>query len=559
MKYLLSIAILSCLCFGQQPQNIVEGGIINVLIKYPPVGDCRAQYYNQVFVQSSGDSYWCNPTDTTGKWHLITGAAGPAGPTGPSGLGVNVTPYNFTSQTPGGSITASTPATVTLTPCPLGVNGSNSSHYLYISAGSGTAESVLITGGTCTSGGDSGTITFTPSNDHSGAWTIKSATAGGQEAAFANPNTGISFSSGNNAFYATLTLNPPTTANAILCPSLGSVIQTQSATADIIHLYSSNPSSVIGCTITSAVTRTGGVGIVLGDGITDNCIGSHIDNNQILLQYQVVHVKSGNNWVMTGNLVTASNVDLWIENLVNGDQGDFSITSNGFQMFGSPTSVIKWNSAGGMKFIGNKIVAVLPTAMDLSCNQSACTGDILIANNSIEGFTSTGINLSVSNTSGNIGLIQIENNQLGGAATSYAIVAAGAGANVVEQLIISGNISESCKFINLGANVEYVIVSNNQANTPTVFSTMTSPTATFLNIKDNMVLGYSPGDANIYGNYANMLLSHQDRGYIAVANLPSAVLDTSTVMTASTGTSTCVAGAILTLAHRINGAWNCAY
>lgn len=66
--------------------------------------------------------------------------------------------------------------------CPVGVAGANTLHYLYISGGVGTAEAVLITGGTCTSGATSGTITFTPGNTHSGAWTIESATAGVQEA-----------------------------------------------------------------------------------------------------------------------------------------------------------------------------------------------------------------------------------------------------------------------------------------------------------------------------------------------------------------------------------------
>lgn len=93
--------------------------------------------------------------------------------------------YNFPAQTPGGSLTASVPATITLTPCPLGVAGANTNHYLYVSAGTGTAEAVLITGGTCTSGLSTGTVQFTPANNHTGAWTIGSATAGGQEALYA--------------------------------------------------------------------------------------------------------------------------------------------------------------------------------------------------------------------------------------------------------------------------------------------------------------------------------------------------------------------------------------
>jgi hypothetical protein len=90
--------------------------------------------------------------------------------------------FDFPSQQPGGTLTAAVGASPTMTPCPLGVNGADSSHYLYISGGTGAAEAVLITGGSCTSGASSGTVTFTPANSHSGAWTITSATNGAQEA-----------------------------------------------------------------------------------------------------------------------------------------------------------------------------------------------------------------------------------------------------------------------------------------------------------------------------------------------------------------------------------------
>lgn len=93
--------------------------------------------------------------------------------------------FVFTPQSPGGSLTAGSPQTVTLTPCPVGVAGSDTKHYLYVSGGTGTAEAVLITGGTCTSGAMSGTVIFTPANNHTGAWTIATATVGATEAEYA--------------------------------------------------------------------------------------------------------------------------------------------------------------------------------------------------------------------------------------------------------------------------------------------------------------------------------------------------------------------------------------
>jgi len=115
--------------------------------------------------------------------------------------------YDFPAQAPGGTLTASVPATVTLAPVPLGVNHDNTNHYLYVSGGTGTAEAVLITGGTAHSGEASGTITFTPANNHSGAWTIASATAGIQEALWAAGAYGpVRVPAGSHTLYAKLRL-----------------------------------------------------------------------------------------------------------------------------------------------------------------------------------------------------------------------------------------------------------------------------------------------------------------------------------------------------------------
>jgi len=87
------------------------------------------------------------------------------------------------SQDPGTSLALGA-NTVTLTPCAAGVNGTNSDHYIYVDdANNALDESVLITGGTCTSEAASGTVQFTTSNSHtSGNYNLRSATAGIQEA-----------------------------------------------------------------------------------------------------------------------------------------------------------------------------------------------------------------------------------------------------------------------------------------------------------------------------------------------------------------------------------------
>lgn len=118
-----------------------------------------------------------------GTWTLIStsGTPGPPGPPGPSASGLQASTYSF-CRSPGGTLTATVPASALLTPVPQGVNGSDTNHWYYLSGGTGIAEAVLGTGGSAVSGGSSGTISFTPANSHSGAWTLCTATAGVQEA-----------------------------------------------------------------------------------------------------------------------------------------------------------------------------------------------------------------------------------------------------------------------------------------------------------------------------------------------------------------------------------------
>lgn len=66
---------------------------------------------------------------------------------------------------------------VTMIPCPMGVAGTNVAHQIYLTGG--TPEVKTITGGTCTSGAASGTITFSSSSGSHTA--VTSATNGIQE------------------------------------------------------------------------------------------------------------------------------------------------------------------------------------------------------------------------------------------------------------------------------------------------------------------------------------------------------------------------------------------
>jgi hypothetical protein len=95
------------------------------------------------------------------------------------------------SQTPSVALTAGVQATVTLTPCPLGIDASGASLNpasqvdvgYYITINSGTEADLVQSGGTCTPGLATGSIKFTPQASYTGgSYTIGSASAGIQEA-----------------------------------------------------------------------------------------------------------------------------------------------------------------------------------------------------------------------------------------------------------------------------------------------------------------------------------------------------------------------------------------
>ena len=89
------------------------------------------------------------------------------------------------AQSPSDNLTTAGSATIHLSPCPLGLDTASSSNFytysVYIS-GTGTAEAVAVTGGSCTPGATSGTITVTTANAHPAHYTVGSASGGIQEA-----------------------------------------------------------------------------------------------------------------------------------------------------------------------------------------------------------------------------------------------------------------------------------------------------------------------------------------------------------------------------------------
>jgi hypothetical protein len=101
----------------------------------------------------------------------------------PAGITYATNDLNW-KQTISTPLTGGSRATVTLAPCPAGVDTVSGAGYQVYLSGSGNSEAVNVVSaaGGCTSGASSGTITITPIYSYPAGYTISSASSGIQEA-----------------------------------------------------------------------------------------------------------------------------------------------------------------------------------------------------------------------------------------------------------------------------------------------------------------------------------------------------------------------------------------
>jgi hypothetical protein len=198
--------------------------------------------------------------------------------------GLVSTDYIFTPQAPGGSLVAyGSNQPVTLSPCPIGVNGTDTGHFVHISGGTGTAEDTLITGGTCTSGANSGTITITPSNNHSGAWTVGSSSSGIQEALIAATATTanrVTVPEGSQSVSGTISIPESVDIECLA----GSTINWTGGAADVIDI-ATQQHHISDCAITSQ-------NVSLTSGYAINIIGP-VNGHVILDRPRISNTHSG--------------------------------------------------------------------------------------------------------------------------------------------------------------------------------------------------------------------------------------------------------------------------
>jgi hypothetical protein len=220
-----------------------------------------------------------------------------------------VTPSDNWSVSPTGSLVGGTQATVTLAPCPVGIDTSGNSMYFVYISGEGTPEPAMVTGGTCTSGAASGTIVFTPNNTHSSTYLLSSASSGIQEAI--NDACGIPGASFGDPNAHVVLPATGMTANAL--PVYGSIFAHCSRALIEGNGAALSCSTRDRCMVLGNLTNSNAYGAITIQGITFesaiNQDGCQITNTQRQSNVVTVTVASGCSTIQTGDTVVIDYTD----------------------------------------------------------------------------------------------------------------------------------------------------------------------------------------------------------------------------------------------------------
>jgi hypothetical protein len=337
----------------------------------------------QVLAYSSSAGQYAPATPSGAPGGVVTGPSTSQNIAQPVGTQLNVndqsgiryvTPTDNWSVSPSGSLIGGTQATVTLTPCPLGVDTSGNSMYFVYLSGQGTPEPAMVTGGTCTGGTASGTIVFTPKNTHSATYVLSSASSGIQEAI--NDACGLPSGSGGNPNAHVILPATGATANAL--PVYGSIFAHCSRTliegnGTLLACSTRDRCMVLGDLVNAnhydAITLRG---VHLTSTITSD--GCQITNTQRQSNVVTITVASGCSAIQTGDLVNINFTDgtgYWGSHgpvTVSGTSISYSQTGGNLAAVASPGTIaiqnaaiednalpgtmedIKYTTAGGGKF-----------------------------------------------------------------------------------------------------------------------------------------------------------------------------------------------------------------
>jgi hypothetical protein len=353
--------------------------------------------------------------------------------------------YNF-SYSPSSPATLSAGSvTISMVPCPQGVFGTDVKHYVYI-GGTGTAETMLITGGTCDGSGiNAGTITGTIANSHSAGYTVSSATAGMQEAE--NVPTWGGASGTKTIHVNTMPLNPL----YVYAPTYisystkvkgdgnhedGVVVVGNIGVFDVQANF-----ELEGMGIQAQSQQAAGYGIRLGN--TSGVSFAKITHSYFYQLYDAVLAVNADNWTFIDNIVyQATHTGLTVANAAGPDNVGALIANNIF--FNYTGSVLGlacvYNTSTSVIMTGNWCGGISGSngwQYGLYSNTNVATaGGLAVTGNQFQTFTVADIALEGTNTN-----INVTGNQIaqGGLSGTGILVANGVGSGD-NQGSITGNV-----------------------------------------------------------------------------------------------------------------------
>jgi hypothetical protein len=332
------------------------------------------------------------------------------------------TDYNFTPQSPGGSLVIGANV-ITLTPVPDGINATNTNHYLYISGGTGTAEAVKIIGGTAAAGAASGTVIVTCANTHSGAWTIKSATAGIQEAIFAAGIFGSVFIPGGSHYlYGPINVNYSTALEGV--PQV-SFLRCQFPTGDVVIFEGKpnwtgfNNASAFGLVVWSDVTRTSGADFVM-KWIQDG----HFSHLRTANGYDGMRITGALHVQFSDIQLIDSHYAMHLYSTTSEITGGHAnaFQANGLRISSAQEGIRIESNTTGCSFNG-VFIENTGTSIHILKPGASAVNELAVSDGYLDGFTVAGVYLDQDVPSNGMMFSNLRINAVAGASSSYGIFA----------------------------------------------------------------------------------------------------------------------------------------
>lgn len=386
----------------------------------------------------------------------------------------DVREYNFAAQSPATNLFAGS-CSFLMAYIPPGVVVGDT---LRISGGTGTAEVFTV-------GSISGkTIGGTCANNHSGNYTVTSATAGGQETA--NAGHSLYFPEGTYQLYAPIAIAGDGT---IECASNESVLVANTATQNVIVSTTSTTSQrfrISGCAITAGTTKTAGDAIQLnGSGSAIN-YAPVIDSVRIDSQYNGIHGASAQYVSVSNTRISqtpSGGVGILFENTINTDAGDHSVLNTIIGNSDYNGTAVKLVSGGGLKLSNSKFQN-MSKGLVVAIADGVSTSQVLVSNCSFDQNHDGAITLA-SPGSGSIFDLNFSNNQISGNGNATTAACMTVGNGIANVSIVGNKFSNCTAGVSVGGTSGTTNIAENIFGGELTHAVSTAGSATGIVIRNN--------------------------------------------------------------------------